>query len=227
MAMKQMAHGAIYNDPMRPPLFFALSRWFFRVVTEDFFDVEFWGEEHIPPRGACILAANHCSFLDPPAVAVGCVRSTFSLARKTLFKPGIRGKFFSRLLTIPVDRDGTGDIAAIRNVLQKLRAGQSVLIFPEGKRSLDGEVQPFKHGIGLLAAKSLAPVIPVRVFGSHRAWNPSMGGPKFFTPLRVVYGPALMPEAYDPGPSPGDRYGTIAGRIHSAVAALAWPKWDK
>jgi 1-acyl-sn-glycerol-3-phosphate acyltransferase len=221
MAAMQMTHDATYNDPMRPPLLFALSRWFFRVVTEDFFDVEFWGEEHVPPREACILAANHCSFLDPPAIAVGCVRSTFSLARKTLFKPGIRGKFFSQLLTIPVDRDGTGDVGAIRNVLQKLRAGQSVLIFPEGKRSPDGEVQPFKPGIGLLAAKSQVPVIPVRVFGSHRAWNSSMDGPKFFTPLRVVYGPALMPEAYDPGLKHPERYGAIAGYIHSAVAALS------
>ncbi|MDR2677664.1 MAG: 1-acyl-sn-glycerol-3-phosphate acyltransferase [Puniceicoccales bacterium] len=219
-----MKQGAIYDDPMRPPFLFAISRWFFRVVVEDFFDVEFWGEEHVPQCRACILAANHCSFLDPPAVAVGCIRSTFSLARKTLFKPGIRGRFFSQLLTIPVDRDGAGDISAIRNVLQKLKAGQSILIFPEGKRSLDGEIQPLKRGIGLLAARAQAPVVPVRVFGSHWAWNSSMKNPKFFVPLRVVYGPPLMPEVYDPGPAHEDRYGIITHHIHSSLLAISSPQ---
>jgi 1-acyl-sn-glycerol-3-phosphate acyltransferase len=205
---------------MRPPFFFAISRWFFRVVVEDFFDIEFLGEENIPQHGPCILAANHCSFLDPPAVVVGSMRNTFSFARKTLFKPGIRGEIFSRLLTIPVDRDSGGDVAAIRNVLQKLEAGQSVLMFPEGKRSLNGEIQPFKRGIGLLAAMAQVPIVPVRIFGSHEAWSPNMSGPKFFTPLRVIYGTALTPEAYDPGPTHPNRYESIACYVHSALGAI-------
>jgi 1-acyl-sn-glycerol-3-phosphate acyltransferase len=223
MDTKQMTYGVTCNDPLRPPLFFALGRWFFRVVVEDFFDFECWGEENIPQHGPCILAANHCSFLDPPAVVVGNIRNTFSFARKTLFKEGIRGKFLSQLLTIPVDRDSASDIAAIRNVLQKLKAGQSVLMFPEGKRSQDGEIQPFKRGIGLLAAHAQVPIVPVRIFGNYEAWNPNMDVPKFFTPLRVVYGPALPPEAYDPGPSHPDRHNAIAHYVHSSLTALFCP----
>jgi 1-acyl-sn-glycerol-3-phosphate acyltransferase len=192
-------------------------------MVEDFFDFECWGEEHIPSCGSCILAANHCSFLDPPAVVAGSARNTFSFARKTLFKAGIRGKFFSQLLTIPVDRDGGGDISAIRNVLQLLKAGQAVLIFPEGRRVLSEEIQPFKRGIGLIAAKARVPIIPVRVFGSHRAWSPSMDHPKFFTSLRVAYGPAILPESYDPGPAHPERYNFIACYIRSALVAISYP----
>ncbi|MDR0428495.1 MAG: hypothetical protein LBG86_00455, partial [Puniceicoccales bacterium] len=64
------------SDPLLPPVIFALGRWFCRVILEDFFDFEFFGDEHVPKSGPCIIAANHCSFLDPPAAAIGTMRNT-------------------------------------------------------------------------------------------------------------------------------------------------------
>jgi 1-acyl-sn-glycerol-3-phosphate acyltransferase len=203
-----------------PPFFFAVGREFCRIVLEDFFDVEFFGEEHVPQRGPCILAANHCSFLDPPSAVIGGIRNTFSFARKTLFRRGLQGKIFTRFLTIPVDRDGGNDISAIRTVLQVLQKGQSVLIFPEGTRSADGQIQPFKRGIGMLASRARVPIVPTRILGSHAAWNRDAPRPEPFTPIRVFYGPALSPDDYDPGTSSPDRYEIVARRIYEAICAL-------
>jgi 1-acyl-sn-glycerol-3-phosphate acyltransferase len=212
------------DDPLIPPFFFAVGRWFCRVVLEDFFDLEFFGEEHVPQNGPCILAANHCSFLDPPAAVIGGMRNTYSFARKTLFKKGIMGKIFSQFLTIPVDRDGGNDIAAIRAVLRCLKERQSVLIFPEGSRSPDGSLQPFRHGMAMLAAKAQVPIVPVCIFGSYDAWNRHGTGIKAYTPVRVIYGSPLNPEDYDPGSDHNDRYAIISQRIFSAMTALSCKK---
>jgi 1-acyl-sn-glycerol-3-phosphate acyltransferase len=200
---------------------YALACWLCRAVLEDFFDFEVYGEEHVPRVGPCLIVCNHVSFLDPPAAVVGCGRTVHSFARKTLFGRGLWRWIFTRFLTIPVDRDGAGDLGAIRSVLRLLGEGRAVLLFPEGTRSADGKMGPAKRGAGLLAAMARVPVVPARVFGSFAAFERGRRMPHLFRPVRIAYGPPLLPADYAlEGP---DRHRRIAELFMGRVAAVKLP----
>ena len=74
----------------------------------------------------------------------------------------------AKLNVIPVDQEG-GDRSALKALIRLLRAGHGVLVFPEGSRTLDGNLQPALPGVGFVIAKTLAPVVPMRIFGAHEA----------------------------------------------------------
>ena len=138
--------------------------------------------ERVPLTGPVILAANHASYVDPPLVGAGLRRPCSFLAREDLFDIPIVGWLLREWSVVPVNREG-GGAAGLRAILDRLLAGHAVVLFPEGTRSPDGRLQRARLGIGLLVAKSTAPVVPVRVFGSHDAWPK---GSKFAKPRRVV-----------------------------------------
>ena len=137
--------------------------------------------ERVPRTGAVILASNHASILDPPLVGIGLKRVTTFLARDTLFK-GPVGWLFRRWHAIPIDRDGGGP-AGMRRIMSALDEGRAVLLFPEGTRTRDGQLQPARSGIGLLVLKSGAPVVPVRVWGTFEAMGRGVHFPR---PKRVI-----------------------------------------
>lgn len=210
------------NDPYDAPVFFAAGRSFSRIVLEDFFHYEFFQEDNVPALGPCLLACNHVSFLDPPAVANGIERNCHCLARRTLFGKGLWKWLFERFLTIPVDLNGgANEITTIRSVLHVLEDGQAVLIFPEGTRSKNGEIQEAKRGMGLIAALAQVPVVPVRIFGAFEAMGRDRT--QFFHPVRVVYGRPLRPADYDPGKGVKDRYEQISRRVMDAISSIREP----
>ncbi len=147
--------------------------WFFlrfaEMVARMCFSLKVIGREHLPRSGGYLLAMNHQSYLDPPVVALAAdPRPIYFLARKTLLDWPILGGIFPRLNVVPVDQERP-DMSALKNVIRLLRAGETTIVFPEGARTLDGELQPAQPGIGLIIAKTLVPVVPMRVFGAYEA----------------------------------------------------------
>lgn len=118
------------------------------------------------PKGA-LFAVNHSSYLDPILAGVAARKPIYYLARKTLF----RNKFFGWLLrsinVIPFNRD-TPDTIALKNVINLLRRGKIVLVFPEGTRTLDGNLQKAHAGIGFIALKAGVPIVPAYIKGSYK-----------------------------------------------------------
>jgi 1-acyl-sn-glycerol-3-phosphate acyltransferase len=141
-----------------------LVHTFFRV----FFRLEVRGHANVPSEGGVILAANHVSVFDPPIVGVSTKRTLSFLAKRELFQSRLFGGLISRLNAIPVER-GAGDRRALQRVLEALRQGEAVLVFPEGGRSRDGHLQRPKNGVGMIAVKTAKPIVPVYVSGTGHA----------------------------------------------------------
>src|SRR3954468_18304408 len=147
--------------------FMAFVRFYCRLRVE--------GLEHIPQSGAFILAVNHSSHADTAVIFAALARPmrkrvVAAAAQDYFFDNGLR-QFASRVLfnTIPVPRNAFGSSDPLRHVVRALREGYGVLLFPEGTRSQNGEVGPFRSGIGRLAAEfPNVPIIPVWLDGTAR-----------------------------------------------------------
>jgi 1-acyl-sn-glycerol-3-phosphate acyltransferase len=180
-----------------------------------------FGQENVIEEGPAIMAANHQSYLDPPIVGVSCKRELYYLARKSLFDRPLMGALISRVNAVPVDLS-KGDLTALRTVIQLLKAGRRTLIFPEGTRSLDGQIQKARPGIGMIIAKTLAPVVPIRIFGSFEAWP--KGGKLRLHPIRVVVGKPIRFSKEDFLIANRDVYQKVSEQVLAAVAALELPE---
>jgi 1-acyl-sn-glycerol-3-phosphate acyltransferase len=160
---------------------YRLGWYAFRFVFATYFRWRVFHPERVPPTGPVILAANHASFIDPPLVGAGARRHISFLARKTLFH-SLVGIALRSWRVVPVDRDGGGG-TGLRAILDRLVEGGAILLFPEGTRTSDGQLQAARSGIGLVVIKSAAPVVPVRVFGTYEAFGRHR---RFPVPLRLM-----------------------------------------
>jgi 1-acyl-sn-glycerol-3-phosphate acyltransferase len=185
------------------------------------FQFRVFGQENVIEEGPAIMAANHQSYLDPPIVGVTCKREIYYLARKSLFDKPLLGPIISRVNAVPVDLS-KGDLTALRTVIQLLKAGRRTLIFPEGTRSLDGQIQKARPGIGMIIAKTLAPVVPVRIFGTFEAWP--KGGKLRLHPIRVVVGKPIRFSKEDFLLANREVYQKVSEQVLAAVAALELPE---
>ncbi len=201
----------------------------FRVMYATYFRWRVFGAENVPQTGGVILASNHASFLDPPLVGAGLNRDINYLARESLFRfPGI-GALLRSWNSVPVDRDG-GGARGLKIILERLLAGGAIILFPEGTRTPDGQLQSARSGIGLTVIKSNAPVVPVRVFGTFDAYGKNH---KFPRPHRVAvkYGEPMRFEKLRAEAKNCDKarlkeiYQQVADEIMAAIAKLE-PKAD-
>lgn len=174
--------------------------------------------ERMINEGPAILASNHQSFLDPPILGNVSTRGIFFLARKTLLDTPGMGWLLPKLNVVPVDQEGT-DRSALKALIRLLRAGEGVLVFPEGARTLDGNLQPVLPGLGLVIAKTLAPVVPMRIFGAHEAL-PRGGGGLHLHKITVVVGEPIHFTEADLQPPGKELYARLSNRVMEAISAL-------
>ena len=202
---------------------------FFHYLTTVVYDIGFRGEvvglENLPASGSFLLAANHASFLDPPLIGAQVQRQIAYFARKTLWKPGLASWWLDTVGTIPVDRDGGQDVSAIKRVLRALKDNWGLILFPEGTRSPDGQLQAPKPGVGLICCRAQVPVIPVRIFNSFVAYGKGRGL-RLGTPVTVVFGAPILPAEYDDSAAGKERYQVASERIMARIAALREPVPD-
>jgi 1-acyl-sn-glycerol-3-phosphate acyltransferase len=199
---------------LRLAQFVARACYSFRVV----------GSENLPGPGGHLLAMNHQSYLDPPLAAIACPYPIHFLARKTLLKWPILGPMFPQLNVVPVDQERP-DMGALKSVIRLLRAGETTIIFPEGQRTLDGHLQAAQPGVGLIVAKTLAPVVPMRVFGAYEAFPRGAKRPGLH-PITLRIGPPVRFTADDVAEHNGhgrELYQHLSERVMAAIAAIEEP----
>jgi len=198
-----------------------------KIVARFFFNFRLVHPERMIEEGPLILASNHQSYFDPPLVGICSQRDVHYLARKTLLQIPLLGKLLPHINVILVDRDGN-DMSALKTVIRTIKSGKGVVLFPEGTRSTDGDLHPAKAGIGLVIAKTRAPVQPMRLFGSYEAF-PKGSGHISLTPITVVIGePINFTDAeLDPATHGDDEralYQHLANRVMEAIGSLTLPK---
>jgi 1-acyl-sn-glycerol-3-phosphate acyltransferase len=125
------------------------------------------GRERVPGRGTLIVAANHQSYWDPPLIGAAMERELHFLAKAELFSFPPFGAVLRAVHAIPIRR-GMADLSGMARAFGVLQRGDALLVFPEGRRSTDGELQAARPGVGMLAVHGDATILPCSIIGSNR-----------------------------------------------------------
>jgi 1-acyl-sn-glycerol-3-phosphate acyltransferase len=189
----------------------------------------------IPGSGPLIVAANHASSADP--VLIGAFlnkrlgRPLNWLGKREIIETPILGRLFRWGGIHPVDREAA-DLEAFRAAMRVLDAGQVLAVFPEGTRSRDGALQPVREGVGMLAVRSGAPVLPVAVIDSDLMWPRGHLLPRFRRTVTMRFGTlftmdaSLLGEGVGAAPRRGRRGTTEAATrlVMTRIAELLPPR---
>ena len=133
--------------------------------------VEVVGLDRLDWSRTYIFMCNHVSNLDPPIVLPVMPRRTSVLVKKELFRVPILGRGMRLTNLVPVDRQNRESaIASLRSAAEVLRSGINLTVWPEGTRSLDGRLLPFKKGPFHLAMETGVPIVPITIVGTHAIW---------------------------------------------------------
>ncbi len=190
----------------------------FGAAFRTLFGLRIVGRENLITEGPVLVASNHQSFLDPPLIGNLYDTEMVFLARKTLFV-GFFKWLYPQWNAIPVDQDRP-DMSSLKTIIRRLKEGHRVLVFPEGARTLDGEIGEAAPGIGLIAAKSGAVIQPVRISGAREAL-PRGSARIRFARITVSVGPPIRLTAEDLQATAGkEGYERITEKIMRAIAAL-------
>jgi 1-acyl-sn-glycerol-3-phosphate acyltransferase len=200
---------------------YRVGHTFCRVVARFAFNLKVYGRENLLEDGPAIVASNHQSYLDPPLIGCAHQRELYYLARNTLFDQRMLGWFLKRVNVVPVDRE-RGDIGAIKTIIRVVKEGHRVIIFPEGTRSLNGQLQQARSGLGMVIAKTFAPVVPVRLFGTFEAL-PKTGRLKLY-PVSIVVGKPLRFTEPDVASKGRELYQQLSDRVMDQIAKLRIPE---
>jgi 1-acyl-sn-glycerol-3-phosphate acyltransferase len=171
------------------------------------------GIDNIPP-GVCIFAANHVSNMDPLAFVPAIPRRVAILVKKEVFRIPILGTAMRMATLVPVDRENREAAAGIvETAVKYLKEGLSFAVYPEGTRSRDGRLLPFKKGTFLIAIRAGVPVVPVSIVGAQDLlrkgeWSVRPGE------VTVRFGPAV-----DVSPYTVERRADLLARVEELVAA--------
>ena len=171
------------------------------------------GLENIPSE-VCVFVANHTSNADPPAVVSAIPRRVALLGKKEVFRVPILARALHLASFVSVDRSNReAAIASVERALVELKRGVSFLVFPEGTRSPDARLRPFKKGTFVMAIGAGVPVVPISVVGAHRIMRK---GEFAVRPGEILV--KFHPPVETRGCSLDDKEDLIA-RVHAIVAA--------
>ena len=179
------------------------------------------GAHHVPKTGGVLIATNHASYLDIPILGCGMFRRAWFMGRMDLFSGPAAG-LMRHMGWIPIRRERV-DRTGFEEAIRRVKAGQAVVIYPEGGRSEDGRLQPGKPGVGIIVAATGCPVVPAYLGGTYDALPPGARWIRL-RPIRVVFGApmdfsALMKEM-DSESKKKELYQRISQVIMDRIAEL-------
>jgi len=193
LSLLKLEQGVII-DTCRHVLQFIL-----RIVFAVYGRLSVRGLENLPEKGPFIIASNHLSLADAPAVMATLpwpiASHTFSLGTTDFFGGSVSSKIAGLVNVIPVDMDARL-YSAMQLSAHVLRQGKILCIFPEGSRSRNGEIKEFKKGVGIIAKELDIPLIPVAIQGTYEMLPPGKNMPKP-AKVTITFGKAIYPDSRD------------------------------
>ncbi len=202
---------------MRTPVL-DLLRPGFHALSRAYFGLELVGTENIPLRGPLIITPNHQTYADPPLVSIPVRRPIYYMAWDRLFQIPLLSWTIRRLRAFPVRLESQNPTAT-REAVRLLEAEEALMIFPEGGRSPDGSVGPFRPGAFRLAVALNAPILPVSIHGGTASWPPGRLLPRPGN-LRITYHPLLHS---DRSLEPRQAAIELARRVRDLIAGALAP----
>ena len=148
--------------------------------------------EKLPGRGGLLLLSSHQSHLDPLLLGLATDRRLSSLARSSLYRFKPFGFVITALDAVPVDRESSA-VAGMRTVIERLRRGAAVIVFPEGTRTADGRLGEIKGGLSVIARRAGVPIVPVAIVGAYECWPRTRRFPRPGR-IRLEFGRIMSPE---------------------------------
>lgn len=219
--------AAEHGELDSPPSHLAkLIRFGIRTIFRRRFSLRCGGLEHIPSEVPYIIAANHSSHLDTPAIMTALGAESRKLrplsARDYFYNSRMKAWFVSQCLNaLPFDRTDNS-LQSLRVAQEALLRDENLLIYPEGTRSLNGELQPFKPGLGLLAYEANVPIVPAYVSGTYEALPKGKSLPRK-SRIRVVFGEPVAPGFSEESATKANKrenYRNIADEVRRRIERL-------
>jgi len=167
-------------------MFYYVARAICWLLLKMFWRMEVIGIENVPERGGVIIASNHVSYLDPVVLGTSTKRKIHFITKKEAFNNIFGSIILKNLNAFPVDRKKI-DILAFKKTISILERGGVLGMFPEGTRSLNGELQELKLGVVKIAMKTGVPIIPVGIIGTHKIYPHGKIFPVLFKNKITVY----------------------------------------
>jgi len=155
------------------------------LILKIFWRMEIIGIENLPQSGGLIIASNHVSYLDPAVLAASLNKKIYFLTKKEIFKNTFISFILKNLNAFSVDRENV-DILAFKKAINILREEKVLGIFPEGRRSSNGELQELKLGTIKIAMKTGVPILPVGISGTYKIYPRGIKFPILFKHKIIV-----------------------------------------
>jgi 1-acyl-sn-glycerol-3-phosphate acyltransferase len=181
------------------------------------------GLENIPPRAPFLLCSNHQSFLDPvmllAVLPLRVLLRMFAVGTSEIFGSGLMRNVARILRVVVVDPD-SNLIPAMRAGAYGLRQGLSLILYPEGERSIDGSPRTFKKGAAILSIHLQVPIVPIAIDGFENAWPRGKSFQKI-SPLKMKIGKPIQP------PPESQASEEAYGRLTADLKAKVLGMWEE
>ncbi len=195
-----------------------LSSNFFRISLRALFRFRVIGGKNTPKRGPFIMASNHVSYMDPAIIGGTFFRRLYFVTSEHLYKHKLAALWYNSVGCIKIKRDAPRH-TVMKKLLSLLKKGKPVAIFPEGTRSADGKMQEPLSGVGFLALKSQAPVLPCFIKGSDKALP--RGAKAFkFNRITIYIGKPIDPKEFKFEGDKREAYRLFSKKVMHAITVL-------
>lgn len=182
------------------------------------------GKEYIPKKGAALIASNHLSALDHLVLPPLTRRVIFNISKVEHFEKPVKRFFMTHWGVIPLKR-GTGDNEAINKAKEVLGRGDLLAIYPEGTRSLDGNLHKGHTGVARLALEMNVPVIPVAMIGTFEKKPKGQKGINWKVKTAAIAGPPLSWPQYAGKHADRQICREVTDEVMHAIAKLSGQKY--